>query len=170
MTNDKYLQFIGTKIEKLETAIFSLSDTYTWKYPVSVIRNLKADDRGDIWFLMNNTLLQDRAPGLKFFAQIQFFNKALNYYINAVGYATIVMEEIELPDVGRPSDWGSNKPYRVCLRIQDAHYSSWERGDTPGSHRISDLLRWLFNDEIQPRSLHLQFWHKTNWRNKSFRT
>jgi len=62
MTNDKYLQFVGNKIEKPGTAIFSISDARCWKYPVSLIRNLKTDDHGNVRFLMVQHKLRLASP------------------------------------------------------------------------------------------------------------
>jgi len=80
---------MGQHLDELNTALFSSSGRPLWKFPVVLIRNAKADEFGNIWFILRNVVMEDEFRDAHFFVQLQFYNKELCYYLRVEGDATV---------------------------------------------------------------------------------
>ncbi len=91
---DSYLplHFLQEKIHTLQTALFFSMSESVLKFPVSVIKVVKVDEAGQIWFCIpiSSQPLQPFEEG--FFSMLQFFRKGENFYLKIQGNAFILNE------------------------------------------------------------------------------
>jgi general stress protein 26 len=94
------LPFIEEKIKELENALFfSLSDAVV-KIPACVIKVLKTDEVGQLWFSIPKPTQSIYAFDKTFQAKLDFFRKGKDYYLKIYGTAILVNdpEEINMVD------------------------------------------------------------------------
>ena len=90
MIRDKDLYFLCGKIKQLRTATFTNYSTALLKFPVSVVEASATDDEGNVWFRIKKPYFCIEDFEQSFPAQLHFYNKNINYRIEASGKATIV--------------------------------------------------------------------------------
>ncbi len=111
--NSRNLSIIVKKIEKLQTAIFMDLSNGLLKFPTSVIRILRIDCFGNIWFKIYKPYVEMNQFQDYSFAQLFFYNKRFGFFVRVQGYADIVFNEGEL--IGENESM--NDPYvqKKCL-------------------------------------------------------
>ena len=92
MIRDNDLHFLCGKIKQLRTATFTNFSTALLKFPVSVVEASATDDEGNVWFRIKKPYFCMEDFEQSFPAQLHFYNKNINYRIEAHGKATIVDE------------------------------------------------------------------------------
>jgi len=92
MIHDKDLHFLCGKIKQLRTAIFTNFSTALLKFPVSVVEVAATDIEGNVWFRITKPYFCIEDFEQSFPAQLHFYNKDINYRIEAHGKASIVDE------------------------------------------------------------------------------
>jgi general stress protein 26 len=90
------LGFITSKINELETAVFhSLSNSVLNLNP-TVIKHLKIDDDGYIWFLVNKPVQKVTEFEKQFPAALNYYKKGTSFFLNVFGIARIIIDPEEL--------------------------------------------------------------------------
>jgi hypothetical protein len=90
------LPFIEEKIKDLENALFfSLSDSVL-KIPACVIKVLKTDEVGQLWFAIPKPTQSIYAFDKTFQAKLDFFRKGRDYYLKIYGTAFLVNDPEEI--------------------------------------------------------------------------
>jgi general stress protein 26 len=90
------LTFIEEKVMDLENALFfSLSDAVL-KIPSCVIKVLKADELGQLWFVIPKPSQLIHAFDKTFPVKLDFFRKGRDYYLKILGKAFLVNDPEEI--------------------------------------------------------------------------
>ncbi len=93
MAIDTNLNIIREKIYKLGTAImYSMSNEFS-DLPNSIVKALKVDDEGQLWFACPRLLLCYYEKEQYFPARLHFYRKGIFYHLEVSGKATIVKEK-----------------------------------------------------------------------------
>ena len=124
MVKKESLRTLGTKLSELETALFFAPGTPLWRFPVTLIRNARADKEANIWFLLKNIGLEEHINDEHFFAQLQFYNKDLQYYLKVEGDATVVPPGDEAPGFRRRKEGLNENEFLIKLRVCQANFYS----------------------------------------------
>ncbi|HXB42979.1 MAG TPA: hypothetical protein VNV85_02935 [Puia sp.] len=69
------------------------------KFPVSVIRVVKVDDAGQIWFCIPTSVQPLQQFGEGFYSMLQFFRKGENFYLKIQGKAFIIHNEEQINNI-----------------------------------------------------------------------
>lgn len=93
--NQDQLVFLKKKMSELKLAIFKADIRSELKLPNNIIRILKVDDDGTIWFF--TSCLEEQAPYIdkSFHADLDFFRKGATCHLQLSGNATIVEDDSE---------------------------------------------------------------------------
>ena len=99
----KYIQLtiLKEKITELQTALFYDLSNSVLKLPVSVISILSVDDLGQVWFAIPFHSYYRKEYDGEFLADLHFFNKRKEFYLNISGKAFLVYDPEELKHI----DW-----------------------------------------------------------------
>jgi len=114
-------QHIGDIPGELETALFFAPDTPLWRYPVTLIRNAKADKEANIWFFLRNVAMEDDLRAAAFFAQLQFYNKSRKYYLKVQGEATVENVPVEATEFRDLIANTNGNDFLIKLRVSQAN-------------------------------------------------
>ncbi len=128
MNTNTQFQFLTSKINELETAVFhSQSNSVLNLYP-TVIKHLKIDDKGYIWFLMNKPLQEIREFEKQFPFALIYYKKGASFYINVYGVARIVIdpEELVCADLDHEIKNGLSSD-KILLNVKIANVNYYER-------------------------------------------
>jgi len=118
------LRLIGNRLSELDTALFFAPGTPLWRFPVTLIRNARADKEANIWFLLKNIGLEEHINDEHFFAQLQFYNKELQYYLKVEGDATVVPPGGEAPGFRCRKEGFNENEFLIKLRVCQANFYS----------------------------------------------
>jgi hypothetical protein len=94
--SDKNFRFLGNKMEQLSTALFVNYSMALQKFPVSMIRTVKMDKAGNMVFSLALPCEDMSGFDRQFPAHLHVYNKDRDYYIEAAGNASIIVEELEV--------------------------------------------------------------------------
>lgn len=128
MNAEGNIRFMENKIDELGTALFSTPGASLWKFPVALISNAKADEEGNIWFVLRNVALVDELKNACFYVQLQFYNKDQHYYLRVEGDAKIVCQQSEVPKrFQRITDGLYKNEFLIKLRVCQARFYNREK-------------------------------------------
>ena len=92
MTTDNNLQFIREKIYQLGSAIMYNTSEEKVRIPTNIIRAVKVDEEGQLWFTARRTSDWIRDYEQSFPARLRFYRKGVFYYMEVSGKASIIRE------------------------------------------------------------------------------
>jgi general stress protein 26 len=143
------LCFLQEKIIELQTALFYNFSSSVFKPPTSLIRALRVDDCGQIWFCMPvhgglvNELDKD------FPCLLQFFRKGANFHVRITGKAHIVNDPEEVNGIawaenGMKSAWITGKIMLIKTKIQYADYFEQKTKAVVHKREWASILKSLY--------------------------
>jgi hypothetical protein len=146
--NAKNLTFLQHKISTIRSALFFNVDHSDLNAATSIISALKMDEKGGIWFFLNNDR-QLRIAGDEFPARLCFYRKGIPFSVNIHGCARVIRDMryiSELAGVNLSScPEIMEKVVVVKVSVDAAEYHVWQRAGveirTPGIRRLFNWLR-----------------------------
>lgn len=96
MNTPTQLGFIAAKIGELETAVFHSHSNSVLNLNATVIRTLKIDDNGYIWFYVNKPVQAVTEFEKQFPVALNYYKKGTPFFLNVFGIARIVNDPEEL--------------------------------------------------------------------------
>src|ERR1700740_3216635 len=98
------LGFITSKINELETAVFHSHSNSVLNLNPTVIKTLKIDDNGYIWFYVNKPAQAITEFEKQFPVALNYYKKGAPFFLNVFGIARIVIDPEELACVELDSE------------------------------------------------------------------
>ena len=96
MNTPTQLDFITSKITELETAVFHSHSNSVLNLNATVIRTLKIDENGYIWFMVNRPAQVINEFEKQFPVALNYYKKGAQFFVNVFGIARIVTDPEEL--------------------------------------------------------------------------
>lgn len=96
MTTDYHLCFLRQKLMAIKTASMLNLGNQPLKLPNDIVTLLKADDNGQLWFACHKPRGEVRQYEQNFPARLFFYQKGVEYYVEAKGVAFIAGHEDQL--------------------------------------------------------------------------
>ncbi len=87
------LSFLQAKIASIGTALFFCENKYMLPYPAYIIRALKTDDQGYIWFFISRNGNEKLSYDALFPADLEFYRKGFPYVLKIGGQASLVNDK-----------------------------------------------------------------------------
>ncbi len=139
MTRYLPLSFVEEKVRDLENALFfSTSDTVL-KIPTCVVRILRIDDLGQLWFVVPKPMQCIHTFEKIFQAKLDFFRKGRDYYLKILGKAYIINDPEEINSIEGLTEGIKQKARRnelVILKVKITHADYAERNQAKISPRM----------------------------------
>ena len=141
MSRDKYLDFIVASAAKLHTALFTDCSPSDQKFRSSVIRLMRTDEDGRLYFTVSTHLQDISGYASAFYAQLQFFQKEIPYHITMEGKAIPCFKP------GAPPE----REMMIAFEVQHAaYYNRKVYHRKPVMGRVRKLMNWIFDERIIP--------------------
>jgi hypothetical protein len=90
MTTDTNLQFIRGKIYQIRSAIMYSMSNEVIKLPNNIVKAVKVDNEGQLWFVCKHPGWQVDQCERTFPARLHFYKKGIFFHVEVSGKATIV--------------------------------------------------------------------------------
>jgi hypothetical protein len=87
---DPDLSFLQAKIASIGTALFFCENKYILSFPAYIVKALKTDDQGYIWFFISRNWKEKLSYDVPFPADLEFYRKGYPYSIKIGGYASLI--------------------------------------------------------------------------------
>jgi hypothetical protein len=98
------LNFLQEKIQEIGSAIFfNLSDSVL-KLPTSIVKTLKVDDYGFVWFVMQKPRQNIKEFEAEFPVQLDYFKKGIRSFLQVCGKGWVVTDPEEMNTVALQPD------------------------------------------------------------------
>ncbi len=121
------LGFITSKINELETAVFHSHSNSVLNLNPTVIRTLKIDDNGYIWFYVNKPAQAITEFEKQFPVALNYYKKGAPFFLNVFGIARIVIDPEELACVELDSDISNGIHDKILLSVKIANVNYYEK-------------------------------------------
>jgi general stress protein 26 len=152
MTGYLPLSFIEEKVLDLENALFFSTGDAVLKMPTCVVRVLRVDELGQIWFVVPKPSQFIHTFDRVFPVKLNFFRKGRDYYLKILGKAFIVNDPEDINDVDGLSEYIKQKARineLVILKVQISHADYTAKNPSKISGRlllirIKSLIRQWF--------------------------
>jgi hypothetical protein len=95
-TPTQQLDFITSKITELGTAVFHSHSNSVLNLNPTVIRTLKIDENGNIWFMVNKPAQIVTEFEKQFPVALNYYKKGTPFFVNVFGIARIINDPEEL--------------------------------------------------------------------------
>jgi hypothetical protein len=147
---DNQQAFLHTKIRNLSSAIFFNQSDAVLKLPTSIVRIIRVDDYGYIWFFIQKPQQRLNEFEKEFPVKLDFFRKGLDYSLQVIGTGYIVSDPEELLIATTSADelkqFDPEKLILIKVKMTRADYydnitgskSSWLQ------NAINMLQSWIF--------------------------
>ena len=164
------LLFLQEKISELETALFYNLSSSVFKTPTSVIRVVKTDDCGQIWFCMPSFTSAVNELDKQFPSLLQFFKKGKNFHVKINGSAFIVNDPEEVNTISWISDKMkvdtiTGKLMMIKVKIQYADY--FEQKLKQEKTELSNVFKNIYSTIFEAQSKYT-FLHSITAKSNSF--
>ncbi len=146
------LTFIEEKVMDLENALFfSLSDAVL-KIPCCVIKVLRADELGQLWFVIPKPSQLIHAFDKTFPVKLDFFRKGRDYYLKILGKAFLVNDPEEINNAECLQETGKHQAMyneTVLIKVQLSHAEYVETAPVKVSSKTiinqvkNKIFRWF---------------------------
>jgi len=119
--HDENLEFINNKIWEIKVAMFRAEASSLQCPPNNIIKTLKTDDHGHIWFLTSCNKVYAKNIDKCFYASLDYYQKGTECRLRISGSASLVEDNVETPV------WISKKDkaqgvFLIKLKIMNAEY------------------------------------------------
>ena len=143
-------KFIRDKIYRLHTAIMYSMSNELIKVPNCLIKLLRMDEEGHMWFQCKAPVVYIQNYEESFPARLHFFRKGFNYFIDVNGSATI----IKAPAHDETANMSSEN--EVLLLKLDVNHIEYAEPQTKRKTRLNEWFEktynWIMNHIIFPRN------------------
>ncbi|MEO6961357.1 MAG: pyridoxamine 5'-phosphate oxidase family protein [Puia sp.] len=136
------LSFVEEKVRDLENALFFSTSDAVLKMPTRVVRVLRIDKLGHLWFVVPRPTQFIHAFEKEFPAKMDFFRKGKDYYLKVLGNAFIVSDPEDINWVEELSDnikQSARKNELVILKVKITHVDYAEK------HRPKTTVKMLMS-------------------------
>ena len=136
------LSFVEEKVRDLENALFFSTSDAVLKMPTRVVRVLRIDKLGHLWFVVPKPTQFIHAFEKVFPVKMDFFRKGRNYYLKVLGNAFIVNDPEDINWVEELSEnikQRARKNELVILKVKITHVDYAEK------HRTKTTVKMLMN-------------------------
>jgi general stress protein 26 len=136
------LSFVEEKVRDLENALFFSTSDAVLKMPTRVVRVLRIDKLGHLWFVVPKPTQFIHAFEKVFPVKMDFFRKGRNYYLKVLGNAFIVNDPEDINWVDELSEnikQRARKNELVILKVIITHVDYAEK------HRTKTTVKMLMN-------------------------
>jgi hypothetical protein len=155
MATSQQLNFLQEKIQEIGSAIFfNLSDSVL-KLPTSIVRTLKVDDYGFVWFFMQKPKQSLKEFETDFPVRLDFFKKGANFFLQVAGKGWIVSDPEEMNTLeGLSEEARRMAMYQMVLvkvKIMKAEY--YEKAPARLSwwqNVVNTVSAWFRHDGYRP--------------------
>lgn len=137
--------FIQNKMMDIHYAKFSTDLTPEFCLFNNVIKTLKSDDAGNIWFYTSCKGDYAKNINQEFFTSLDYYQKGRNYYIHVTGKSSIAETDGDLAD----AQIAENNTVLIKCKIIQAEYFECE---PPNKRSVKGRLSKYINQSFFPRS------------------
>lgn len=123
------LQFIKARIQEIKSALFHSEGYPFTRFCTCIIRCLDVDERGNIWFFVNDDTYCSPDDLRKFPATLSFYRKGKPFFIRISGLAEVMNSEVVVENfVGQPDNYELmlEKMKLIKVKIEQADYQEWD--------------------------------------------
>jgi hypothetical protein len=149
MSPNQQLNFLQDKIKEIGSAIFfNLSDSVL-KLPTSVVKTLKVDDYGYVWFYMQKPRQDLMVFDQEFPVRLDFFRKGASFFlqVNGKGWVVTDPEEINTLEIQKEDQPILNDLVLVKVKIFKAEYYESRTGSIPWyKQAFHAMTAWFRNN------------------------
>ncbi len=149
MLNHSNLLFLQGKIQDLGTALFFSLNSSLLKMPTSVVRILKVDELGQVWFSVPRPSQALHEFDRDFPTRLEFFRKGRSFYLHITGRAFIINDPEEVNGVMANGILQGAADQFVLIRVKMLKGEYFE--SLPDTRRNvwrdlrTQIASWLFN-------------------------
>jgi hypothetical protein len=142
MTTDPNLQFLREKIYQIRTAImYSLSNEVI-KLPNNIVKAMKVDNEGQLWFVCRHPGRQVEQYEKTFPARLHFYRKGIFFHIAVSGKATIIDNADDYITTSR----GSEKPILIRMTMNNIEYAEpHEKKKSRAEILLEQGYKWMLH-------------------------
>ena len=141
MTIDNNRAFIESKLTEIGSAVMYCQSNNVAKLPNDVVRFIKLDDCGQLWFTGHKPRNWIRTYEQNFPARLFFYRKGIEFYMETTGTASIVSKAETIDEDIHPG----SLLYKMKLHHIE-YVETGKRKTFPGIHRpSSQFYNWLMN-------------------------
>ncbi len=125
MNTTTHIDFISSKINALQTAVFHSHSNSVLNLSPTVINTARIDDNGNIWFFVNKPTQKVTEFEKQFPVALNYYKKGTPFFLNVFGVARIVIDPEELTcanmDLDLSNGIASDK-ILLCVKIANVNY------------------------------------------------
>jgi hypothetical protein len=122
-TPTQQLDFITSKITELGTAVFHSHSNSVLNLNPTVIRTLKIDENGNIWFMVNKPAQIVTEFEKQFPVALNYYKKGTSFFVNVFGIARIINDPEELQCATLDNDIEiSDEKLLLSVKITNVNY------------------------------------------------
>ena len=156
MDTNHQLVFLQDRIAEIGSAIFYNLSEAVLKLPTSIVKTLKVDEYGFVWFFVEKPTQHLKEFEQEFPVKLDFYRKGTGYFLQVTGKGFVVTDPeemnafVDLPDETKKQ---TNHRYTlVKVRIQKAEYY-----ETRSLHKTSwwqnawnTIATWFRHNSYRP--------------------
>jgi general stress protein 26 len=138
--------FITSKINELVTAVFHSHSTGVLNLNPTIIKTLKVDDNGYIWFLVDKPLQSITEFEKEIPVALNYYKKGAPFFLNVFGIGRIVTDPEELICAGLDSEISNDvSGNKVLLNVKIEHVNYYETEKFTNKNWLAEASRSLKN-------------------------
>ena len=171
MSKETSVKLIQEKIQDLQTALFFPETSQQIQMPNYVVDSAKADEEGNVWFIISRPVQYIEQEELKFPCKLDFFKKGKPFHLKLQGkaclYSNFYKFNFPFPIADLKERMENKQSIVVKMEIEYADYF-----EIPPIHEskssqdsIGILVNWLFKSQYVQRSRRLIY---TNTQSERF--
>lgn len=140
MTTDTNLQFIRGKIYQIRSAIMYSMSNELIKLPNNIVKAVKVDNEGQLWFVCKHPGWQVGQCEQTFPARLYFYRKGVFCHVEVSGKATIVNDTNDFITTSS----GAEKPLLIKMTMNSIEYTEpHERKKTRAEILLEQGYKWV---------------------------
>jgi general stress protein 26 len=156
------IRFLQEKIQDLKSALFFSQNSSLLRMPTTVVSILKADDLGQVWFLVPRPSQALQEFDREFHVRLEFFRKGMCYFLHVSGRAFIINDPEEINSLFC-EDEDIRKMLADHLVLIKVKMTKADYFDTAPPHSAGwwqdwrkQMHAWLFNTRKGYKPYHLE--------------
>ena len=139
------IEFLRKKIVEIKTALFRSESDADLKLPDNIIRTLRVEDDGTVWFFTTCNGNYARFINKPFYATLAYYKKDTGCSIQLGGNATVVENDYKSPFHNRRNDEDAYKIVLVKMKIiQAGVFENKSFGNISWAERMRTVINNLF--------------------------
>ena len=149
MLNQTDLRFLQEKIQDLRSALFFSQNSSLLRISTTIVTILKADELGQVWFLVPRPSQALHEFDREFPARLEFFRKGRRFFLHITGRAFIISDPEEINGLFYEDIRESATDHMVLIKVKmlKADYFESLTTSTAGwwSELRTHIHSWFFN-------------------------